>query len=172
MVDLYDDRLHVHYGFFDLVKADGIPEATHAYAGQGNGLCGTNQPGQISCRTGLHTGKVGLRIEWLSSAPEVDADWEDIVEASVEFPERQIELSSFNERLPLELPDTGWHRVRYCATGMDAGHQLDNTAENEPAPDRYLLQLWPAPKAPDSIISQSSQQAAYWHGIARRDSGS
>jgi len=73
------------------------------------------------------------------------------VEAAVAFRERQVELSSFNERVTLELPNAGSHRVWYSATGMDAGHQLDTTAEGGPAPDRYLLQLLLAPKAPDSF---------------------
>lgn len=32
--------------------------------------------------------------------------------------------------------------------------------------DRYLLQLWPAPMAPDAILRQTSEHAAYWHRVA------
>ena len=29
--------------------------------------------------------------------------------------------------------------------------------------DRYLLQFWPAPPAPDRVVRQTSFRAAYWH---------
>ena len=35
------------------------------------------------------------------------------------------------------------------------------------APDRYLLQLWPAEPAPDAVVREGSEIAAYWHGVAR-----
>jgi hypothetical protein len=37
----------------------------------------------------------------------------------------------------------------------------------EPPLDRYLLQLWPAPPAPDAVIRETSRYAAYWHAHAR-----
>ena len=39
--------------------------------------------------------------------------------------------------------------------------------DDEPLVDRYLLQFWPAPAAPDRIIRQTSASAAYWHDFAR-----
>jgi hypothetical protein len=50
-----------------------------------------------------------------------------------------------------------------------SGKELDTTEEGEAAPDRYLLQLWPAPEAPDVLVRQTSAIAAYWHSVARRD---
>ena len=50
---------------------------------------------------------------------------------------------------------------------MDAGRDLDTTDEGEEAPDRYLLQLWPAPQAPDAVVRQTGETAAYWHAVAR-----
>jgi hypothetical protein len=41
--------------------------------------------------------------------------------------------------------------------------------EGELAPDRYLLQLWPAPAAPDEIEKETSAVAGYWHRVARGD---
>jgi hypothetical protein len=50
---------------------------------------------------------------------------------------------------------------------MDAGHQADNIAEDEPAVDAYLLQFWPAAAAPDCVVKQTSEVAGYWHAVAR-----
>jgi hypothetical protein len=57
----------------------------------------------------------------------------------------------------------------YCATGADEGHDLDTRTDDDPAPDRYLIQFWPDPDGPvpDRIIRQTSEMAAYWHGFAR-----
>ena len=52
---------------------------------------------------------------------------------------------------------------------MDAGKDLDTPDEGELAPDRYLLQLWPAPAAPDEVVKESSAIAGYWHRVARRE---
>lgn len=57
--------------------------------------------------------------------------------------------------------------MRYCGWGMDAGHQSGPPMDGEPLVDRYLLQFWPAPPAPDEILKQTSAQAAYWHDAIR-----
>lgn len=49
---------------------------------------------------------------------------------------------------------------------MDEGKELDTPDEDEDAPDRYLLQMWPAPDAPDEIKLVGSRIAEYWHGVA------
>lgn len=54
--------------------------------------------------------------------------------------------------------------MRYAARGMDAG-----SAGTEM--DVYALWFWPAPPAPDAVVKQTSESAAYWHAeIARINS--
>jgi hypothetical protein len=43
----------------------------------------------------------------------------------------------------------------------------DTVLEDDEILDRYLLQFWPADPAPDAVVRQSSDIAAYWHGWAR-----
>ncbi|QHT57907.1 hypothetical protein GXP71_18670 [Cellulomonas sp. H30R-01] len=50
---------------------------------------------------------------------------------------------------------------------MDDAHQ-GGPEEGEPPLDRYLLQLWPAPTAPDEVVRCGSGIARYWHGVAER----
>lgn len=59
---------------------------------------------------------------------------------------------------------SGPHRARYGAWGFEAGRRTDSASHG---PDRYLLQLWPAPAAPDRIVRQTSSHAASWHDTAR-----
>lgn len=39
--------------------------------------------------------------------------------------------------------------------------------DGEPLRDRYLVQLWPAPAALDTVVRETSESAAYWHECAR-----
>ena len=80
------------------------------------------------------------------------------------------------------------YRVRYCAMGMDeghdpfGGHDPDELAEDDytymdQRPDRYLLCFWPEDATggdpgdgvtrADAILRQTSGGAAYWHAWAR-----
>jgi hypothetical protein len=169
--ELYDDDVFVHYGFFDLSSSPYTTEdLMECRRGQVNGLCGAAVKHTLSMVTGLHTGEVPLRIEWHEARPAIGEGWEDVVEVSVEFLSSEVLLSSFEDDFELQLPASGWHRVRYCGKQMDAGHNIDTPDEGQPAPDAYLVQLWPAPPASDQVIAQGSQIAAYWHSLARGDS--
>jgi len=164
---LYDDFMPVHYGFMFLsAGSEPSDDLNGTRAGQRNGLLGAQAPHQLSMMTGLHTGEVPFRIEWHPDQPDVDGAWQDVVEASVEFTEPDALLSSFEEFVGIELPATGWYRARFCASGMDEGRELDTPDEGESAPDRYLLQMWLAPQAPDEVKVRGSQAADYWHGVA------
>ena len=167
---LFDDLMPVHYGFVNLVHGEVDAALIGAERnGQANGLCGASVPGQLHLVTGLHTGEVPLRVEWSSEEPLASEDWEEVVEVSYDVRDHDLSLESFEDFYEVRVPATGPHRARYSASGMDAGKDLDTTDEGEAAPDRYLLQLWPAPEAPDAVIRQTSAAAAYWHGVARRD---
>ena len=165
---LFDELLDVHYGFFSLCSGVEPDPELEARVGQVNGLLGALVPGQLLLVTGLHTGQVPLRIEWSESTPALPGpEWEDVVEASWEVTEAEVELSSFEDFHDVTIPQGGWHRVRYSASAMQAGKDLDTPDEDENAPDRYLIQLWPAQSDPDAIIREGSEIAGYWHGVAR-----
>jgi hypothetical protein len=159
--------VEVHYGQIYVVSGDDYPGLDASFGGQRNGLCGAAMPGYLFLITGLHTGEVGFTAEVHDEAPPVDESWQEIVEASFR-PEGAASLLGWAGEWyqPLDLAQT-CYRVRYCATGMDEGHAEDTRLEDEPQLDRYLLQLWPAPPEPDTVIKQTSEIAAYWHQVAR-----
>ncbi len=55
------------------------------------------------------------------------------------------------------------YRVRYYAKGMDAARELDTTGDDGRPVDSYKLVFWPALPAPDEVVKQTSNDAAYWH---------
>jgi hypothetical protein len=150
-----------------LTSVDDVPDLTDTRRSQRNGLCGAAVPGTLSMVTGLHTGAVTVVVEWQNSEPDVAAGWEDIVEVSFQPLDRDVMLSSFEDTFEVELPALEPLRVRFSATGMDAGRLMDTTEDDEIAPDTYLLQLWPAAPRPDAVIRQGSAAAQYWHEHAR-----
>ncbi|MEU3568526.1 hypothetical protein AB0E96_08885 [Kitasatospora sp. NPDC036755] len=166
-----DGEVRVHYGqLYVESDPDGAgPDLANAFAGQRSGLCGAAVPGALWLTTGLHTGTVGFTVEVHEQAPPLDEGWEDVVEVSFRPASDECSLVEWGGGVAgeLDLAETD-HRVRYCARGMDEGHRLDTLVSGEPPVDRYLLQFWPAPPAPDRVLRQTSAQAAYWHDCARK----
>jgi hypothetical protein len=161
-----DGPFWLEYGQIYVEGPDRFNGLQESFAGQRNGMCGAAVAGRLFLRTGLHTGKVELRVEVHERMPSVEYDAEDVVEASY-LPSGDVLLTSLgHQRLPLELEHISY-RVRYSAWGMDAGHQAGPPMDGEPLVDRYLLQFWPARPAPERVVKQTSRQAAYWHSVAR-----
>ncbi|HWS33528.1 MAG TPA: hypothetical protein VN408_12400 [Actinoplanes sp.] len=73
MIVLFDADVPAHYGFMFLTAGEVYPDLGGTWAGQQNGLAGAATPGVLSMITGLHTGRVPLRIEWHTTAPEPGA---------------------------------------------------------------------------------------------------
>lgn len=180
---IFDELVDVHYGFihvFSLVDDDEFPpSATGGFdgdpvgpvMGQVCGLAGARIPHQLSLVTGLHTGDVPLTISWDEEEPPLDEEWTDAVEVSVELRGTTLALETFEGGYGATVPQAGCHRARYCAAAMDEGNRVDTPDEGEQAPDRYLLQLWPAPQAPEAVVREGSEIAAYWHRVARGEEG-
>ncbi|WP_331769547.1 hypothetical protein OG948_37985 (plasmid) [Embleya sp. NBC_00888] len=137
-------------------------------AGQANGLCGAAVEGFLFLVTGMHTGSVGLTIEVHDGPPAVDGRWEEVVEAPFTPRTRTVRLAQWGDADACEFElDPVDHRVRYCAVGMDEAGAHGVVSIGEPPVDRYLLQFWPAPVEPDRVVGQTSDEAAYWHRVAR-----
>jgi hypothetical protein len=167
MRSLLRGDVFVDYGTIT-VLSEGLPApGDEAFHGQRNGLCGAAVSGALSLVTGLHTGLVGFAVELHDEAPALDASWAEVVEVSFR-PEGPAAVVSWEgeQVCPLGLAE-GWYRVRYCASGMDEGHDQPGRDAGEPEVDRYLLQFWPAPPGPDAVLRQTGEVAAYRHSAAR-----
>lgn len=167
---LFTGGLHVHYGQVYVQSGWEMPSdpLSAAFAGQVNGLCGAATPGFLFMVTGLHTGHVGFTVERHDAAPPMDDVWEEVVEVSFKPTADDVVLVQWGAEaawaLDIEPVDL---RARYCAWGMDQARQADTILSGEPELDRYLLQFWAAPPAPDQVLKQASATASYWHGWAQ-----
>jgi hypothetical protein len=167
---VFDQEIHLHYGQFYLESRteDVFEGLTESRGGQANGLCGAAVPGLLFLTTGLHTGHTRVTVEVVDAPPLIGDEWEDVVEASFRPATGKVALVQWAGAAswPLPLPPIDY-RVRYSATGMDQARERDTLLAGEPLLDRYLLQFWPAPLAPDAVIRETSQCAAYWNAHAR-----
>jgi hypothetical protein len=170
---LFDGDLHVSYGQMyveDPTRPLDDLDLRRSFAGQVNGLCGVGIAGRLWLVTGLHTGVVRCTVERHDDEPAVPSSgWNEVVEASfvpAGLPMWLIGCMG-EEGVVLPLAPGVPHRVRYCAAGFDAGKAADVRSADEPVVDRYLIQFWPAPVAPDAVLRQTGEESAYWHEHAR-----
>jgi hypothetical protein len=160
-----DGEVDVSYGqiYVECEGASRFGGVTDAFGGQRNGLCGAAWPTTLWLATGLHYGLVGFRVEVHDERPDVDEDWEEIVEA----PYRPVGSASLVEceggrSWDLGLADADY-RVRYSASGIDRAAGEHSRADDEPMIDRYLLQFWPCPPEPDQVVKQTGEVAGDRH---------
>lgn len=163
---LFDSDVRVDYGFIYVDSGvGGWDQDVDQRAGQRNGLLGAAQPGFLQVWTSMQTGFVRVRVEAHEAAPPVDDTCDEIVEASCDLRGPDVMLSAFDWAETLAMPRGGRHRVRLSARDYGAG-ELERYERHEPVRDSYLLQLWPAPMAPDEVVKVTSASAAYRHGVA------
>jgi hypothetical protein len=161
---VYDGPVFVEYGQASLAGEWGPADLDEMFAGQVQGLCGTAVPGLVQLLTGTHTGDVVMRVELHDSEPTYGDDWEDVVEASWTATGGRVVLAGLMSASAVEfdLPRRDY-RIRY------AGRDMDHESDEDLPPDTYLLQLWPAPAAPDVVLRETSGVAAQWHAYVRGD---
>jgi hypothetical protein len=162
--------IHVDYGqAYVHDRSKFIEHMGNHFRGQVNGLCGAAVPGTLFMITGLHTGKVGFTVD-ISDAPQpIDDTWEEIVEAAflVDVTVDNLALVEWGGSGVYPIPLTpGSYRVRYCASGMQLGHDHGVVFESDDIVDFYALMFWPAEAASDCVIKQTTWTAAYWHKTA------
>ncbi len=161
------DGVGVSYSQFYVLGAAGgrQPLFEESFYGQSNALCGARTRTGLFLTTGLHMGRVPVDVNFYGEAPPLSAEWEEAVDASIELvgPELTVLGWSGDSIHHVPVPNAGSYRVRYCATGMDAGRQSGALGDVEDAPDRYLLEFWPAPIARDQIVRQTSTMARIAH---------
>ena len=166
---LLDDIIDTDYGQFDIVyDEDGgfDGDADRFFAGQANGLVGAADPHGVYIGLARRSGGSRIRIVlYATAAPQAadEASWEDIVEVSTTVPDDDVtEWATWGSASDGALPglQAGDYRVRVSARGRDAADRDELRGEET---DSYLVELWPAPWAPDSIIRTTTANAARWH---------
>ncbi|TVZ90495.1 hypothetical protein [Streptomyces sp. BK340] len=128
---------------------------------QHNGLIEI-QDGIATVHTGIHTGDVDVTVTLHTNAPQAgDAEWDEIVEVSLHSVSGDLVVRGLMDDLDEELPvlsfnGPGDYRLRIHARGRDTAIDLapDNVTE------WYLIQVWPAPPQPASVLRQTDSYGA------------
>ena len=154
---LFDDDVFPEYHRFELRNPSADPGGDGC-GGQVNGILGAAEPGKLVVQTGKHTGYVPLRIERHEAEPPPEPNWTEVVEASFTSVEDELAIDP-NRAIRWS---EGFFRVRMCAVHYH--HEFDEEADE---PERFLMQFWPAPPAPDRIVRQTSRYAASEHARAQ-----
>ncbi|UQU67581.1 hypothetical protein COUCH_15475 [Couchioplanes caeruleus] len=164
---LFDDVLDVAYSQFYVLQVTRDSVAMQdAFRGAGNGLCGGATTDSLFLTTGLHTGPVQLRVERHDDAPDLEPQWEDVVETSFAAASQVFLQTWDGAQYPLDLTAEGY-RVRYGARGLDQARELDSLVDGPPV-DSYKLDFWPSAFAGDRVVKVGSQTAARRHETVRQ----
>jgi hypothetical protein len=169
--ELFDRVVQTDYGQFDLgwassedddyVGYDGSDDRVFAH--QVNGLVGAGDPRGVYLTLARRSGGSSVRIVLHDSEPDLDDEWEDIVEVSAHLPDGAAPWWSTwagEDGGALGIPP-GTYRIRVGAKGRDAGRGDGEFADD--VVDFYLIDMWPAPAQADAIVRVGSDDARYWH---------
>lgn len=163
---LLDRVIDTDYGQLDLVWGDEYGfdgDFDRFFASQVNGLVGAASGEGLYLNLARRSGGSQVRIVLLDAAAANDeVGWEDIVEVSITVPsgaEPRWSTWAGEDGGPLDLKP-GTYRVRTSARGRDAGRDGEFATGEV---DFYLLEIWPAPPEPDSIMRSTSADAEHWH---------
>jgi hypothetical protein len=156
-------RVPVQYHQFNISDEDG-PTGADLEAGH-NGLVQVTD-GVTIVPTGIHTGEVHVTVTLHETEPAPapapgNDDWQEIVEISAHSASGDLMVRGMMDDLDEDLPllsfsGPGDYRLRIHARGRDTAVDL--------APDEvtewYLIQAWPAPAAPVTVLRQNDGYGA------------
>ncbi|PSV27932.1 hypothetical protein [Photobacterium sp. GB-56] len=178
---LFSDNIFVSYSQFyiECEDPDDSLLPSNPFHKQQNGLCGAAQSERLFFTAAPTDSLINLEIELLDSKPEVDENFDEIVEVSFTRGAKDILLCEWahEEEYPLNIPE-GIYRVRYNIKGFELDYDYENIEEPEddeellPPLDgqKYLIQFWPSDFKSDQILKKTSEYAAYWHNVAKEKS--
>lgn len=123
--------------------------------------------GSVSITIPAADGRYRTRVELRDVAPAVAPWCEDAAEASLEVPlgRRAVTMGSLETFQDLPVPKAGWYRVRYCTEEQDRAADEDAFVGEDAATytGRHLIQVWPAPQAPDRLLRAGSDWVRRLH---------
>ncbi|MFH0180901.1 hypothetical protein ACIA6D_41700 [Streptomyces cacaoi] len=122
--------------------------------------------GVTTVLTGIHTGNVDVTVTRHASEPAPhDGDWHECVEISAYSPSGNLMVRGLMDDLDEELPvlsfdGPGDYRLRIHARGRDTAVDL----APEEVTEWYLIQAWPAPAGPATVLSRRDAYGASVRG--------
>jgi hypothetical protein len=155
-----------HHQFW-VTELGRVPLPPYDYS---NGLTCAVGPAEAVVFTGVSSGYVEVRVDVRGSVPaELDAaDWDDIVEISVEAGAKPLTVVGNMAEATVDFPSLasagpGHYRMRVHVRGRDA--RIDLVAQ--PPYEQYLIMAWPAPPAPPVAFRNTDRFGASRRAAAR-----
>jgi hypothetical protein len=136
------------------------------YSWHENGLI-VVQSGVSVINTGIHTGNVHVSVSLHDQPPPVDVEeWEEVVEVSLSSQLGEVRVCGMGGGLPEGLPvltydGSGDYRIRVHAKGRDTAVDMSTM---DPVED-YLISVWKAPRAPQTVHRATDQYGATLRGL-------
>lgn len=120
----------------------------------------------ITLITARQHGLIPVEVQVVDLEPPLDPGWDAVVEMSVHTGEemRVCGWAAEGAFLPVALPAGTDVRVRYVVVDGQTGAEQSRDSErwDDPAAERYLLQVWPAPPTPGRAVVATSAWSQYW----------
>jgi hypothetical protein len=152
--------------FYLILEAGSVPEEFDI-AGSGTGLVtATGSAALVS--TGTANGPVEVTVHFLQAPPaRLASEWQEVAEVSLSSSGASFLLSNMDGEISEEITPpngVGDYRLRVHARGRDDANQ--SVLPLETVLEHHLLQLWPAPPAPPTLLTGSDEfGAAYGRNL-------
>ena len=113
--------------------------------------------------TARQFGNVQVAVHILDEEPVLDPSWD----AAVEFPihtgtSASVTGWSGDGTIAVPVPPAVDARVRYAVIGAQIGWDQPAVQDDDVAPERYLVQAWPAAQQAPRVVASTSPWSQYW----------
>lgn len=102
--------------------------------------------GTLRIETGIHTGWLGVEVEFLDGPPDNVGEWEDTGETVLTVNTGELSLAVMMDDVAPQfrqfVVDNGVYRVRVSAVGRGVDPDGVGMSQSDPF-ERYLIQVWP-----------------------------
>lgn len=140
--------------FYYVVESGTVPDN---FVLSGTGLV-DGGGGAAMIYTGTANGPVDVTVQLLASRPSVvEEGWPEVAEVSIFSSGEQFRLINMDGegKVEIPLPSAGDYRLRVHARGRDRANEFILPLEE--VLEYQLLQLWPEPSTPPTLIAGSDE---------------
>lgn len=139
MTTVYNGMIGVqHYNWYLEGDTEALDFPIH------EGLVFSERPDVLWMNTGTAFGEVPIVINLLDGPPPPADGWETVQETTLVVTQPTLKIIGGDQEWYGDIEfRPGTYNVRYCINGYEAGFRQDVADDDNPAPDRYQLDIWP-----------------------------
>lgn len=135
----------------------------HVFAMGDIGLATGEFGEHVTLTTARQYGNVHVAVHILDEEPMLDPVWDAVVEFPIHTGE-SVSVTGWagSGTIAVPMPPALDVRVRYVVIGTQIGWDQPAAPRGSVAPERYLLQAWPAAQQAPRIVASTSAWSQYW----------